>query len=337
MLKNIENPIDFVLTWVDGADPAWKAEKNKFAGKESSSVHRFDYQDWGLLPYWFRCVEKNAPWVRHIYFVTWGHIPAWLNTNHPKLKIVKHTDYIPKKYLPTFSSHTIELNLHRIPGLSEKFVYFNDDMYLLKKVTPEFFFKNELPCDCAIINPIAPANKNCIANLMLTTTGVINEHFSKRKVIQGNVLKWFNLHYFPLVFLNILFIPWGRFVGLYESHLPTSLLKKTYYDVWDKEYELLDATCSRKFRDFKVDVNQWIIKDWQIVSGEFSSRSIHAGKRFAIKDVNDARQYADVIKNMKTFMVCINDHISDETYKEAAETIKTAFKKNYSTKSSFEL
>lgn len=337
MSKDTKYPIDFVLTWVDGADPDWRKEKALYSSMESPSVHIFDYQDWGLLPYWFRCIEKNAPWVRNVYFVTWGHIPNWLNLNHPKLRIIKHTDYIPEKYLPTFSSHTIELNLHRIPGLSKNFVYFNDDSYLLRKVKPEFFFKNGLPCDCAVINPIAPANKNCIANLMLTTIGVINENFSKRQTIRRNVLKWFNIRYFPLVCLNILFIPWDRFVGLYESHLPTSMLKSTYKEVWDKEYKLLDATCTRKFRDFKVDVNQWIMKDWQLANGTFFPRSIRAGKRLAIKSVEDAKQYAGIIETMQTPMVCINDHISNETYWEAAEVIRAAFDKNYGVKSSFEI
>ncbi|MEY8375341.1 stealth family protein [Lachnospiraceae bacterium 56-18] len=337
MSKDRAYPIDFVLPWVDGSDPAWRVKKAKFEKEESSSVHAFDYQDWGLLPYWFRCVEKNAPWVRYIYFVTWGHIPNWLNINHPKLKIVKHTDYIPEKYLPTFSSHTIELNLHRIPGLSEHFVYFNDDTYLLKKVTADFFFKLGLPCDSAVINPIAPANKECIANLMVTTTGVINENFFKRKVIWKNVWKWFNIRYFPLVFLNLMFIPWKRFVGLYESHLPTSMMKSTYNEVWDKEYRLLDATCTRKFRDFKMDVNQWVMKNWQIASGKFMPRGIRCGKLIAIRSVDDAEKYSDIIKKRSYPMICINDHITDETYLEAAKIIKTAFDIHYDEKSCFEL
>ena len=103
--------LDFVITWVEGK-------------------------------YWFRGIEKNAPWVHNIYFVTWGHLPAWLNTAHPKLHIIKHTDFIPPQYLPTYNSPTIELNLHRIPGLSENFVYFNDDGFLIRPVTPQHFFKS---------------------------------------------------------------------------------------------------------------------------------------------------------------------------------------------------
>lgn len=337
MPKELEYPIDFVLPWVDGSDPVWRAEKAKYMGEESSSVHSFDYQDWGLLPYWFRCIERNAPWVRHIYFVTWGHVPAWLNLDHPKLKIIKHTDYIPEKYLPTFSSHTIELNLHRIPGLSEHFVYFNDDTFLLKSVAPNFFFREGLPCDSAVINPVAPANKDCIANLMVTTTGVINENFSKRQVMRKNLGKWYNARYFPLVFLNLMFLPWSRFVGLYESHLPTSMMKSTYNEVWEKEYELLDETCTRKFRDFKVDVNQWVMKNWQLASGNFAPRSIKCGKLVAIRNIEDARKCSQTIRDSAYPMLCVNDHVSDVSYMQAAEIVRAAFDVKFSQKSRFEL
>ena len=78
--------------------------------------------------------------------LTHGHLPKWLNINNPKLNIAKHSDFIPKEYLPTFSSHSIELNLHRIEGLVERFVYFNDDMFLLRPVKRELFLQVKIVC-----------------------------------------------------------------------------------------------------------------------------------------------------------------------------------------------
>ena len=103
--------IDFVIPWVDGSDPAWQKERDAKAA-QLGSMERCDnrserYRDWDNLRYWFRGVEKFAPWVHKIYFVTWGHLPEWLDVQHPKLVIVRHEDYIPKEYLPTFNSHTI--------------------------------------------------------------------------------------------------------------------------------------------------------------------------------------------------------------------------------------
>ena len=86
--------IDFVVLWVDGNDPQWQAQKAKYQGKtldDSNAAHRF--RDWGLMPYWFRAVEKFCPWVRKVHFVTCGHVPQWLNLDCPKLNHVKHSDY----------------------------------------------------------------------------------------------------------------------------------------------------------------------------------------------------------------------------------------------------
>ena len=131
--------IDFVLPWVDGNDPKWLKEKNKYITyKGDSNINR--YRDFDNLKYLFRGIEKYASWVNKIFFVTWGHIPKWLNTNNEKIRIVKHDEFIPKEYLPTFNSNVIELNLHRIQDLSEHFVLFNDDVFILEKNISLRFF-----------------------------------------------------------------------------------------------------------------------------------------------------------------------------------------------------
>ena len=115
MSRQEVNPIDFVIIWVDGADPKWCEEESKYLPKSSFEDDKeVRYRDWDNLQYWFRAVEAYTPWVRTIHFVTWGHLPKWLKADHPKLHIVKHEDFIPEEYLPTFNSHTIELNLHRL-------------------------------------------------------------------------------------------------------------------------------------------------------------------------------------------------------------------------------
>ena len=86
--------------------------------------------------------------------MTWGHLPEWLDTTNPKLHIVNHKDYIPEEFLPTFNANTIELNLHRIEGLADQFVYFNDDMFVTNYVKPAEFFKNGIPRDVFALNCI---------------------------------------------------------------------------------------------------------------------------------------------------------------------------------------
>ncbi|MBR5193284.1 MAG: Stealth CR1 domain-containing protein, partial [Bacteroidaceae bacterium] len=96
--------IDFVITWVDMEDPKWKAEFSKYSGKkdnEKNGVSEARFRDYGFLKYWFRGVEKFAPWVRKIHFVTSGQKPEWLDENNPKINLVNHKDYIPAQFLPT--------------------------------------------------------------------------------------------------------------------------------------------------------------------------------------------------------------------------------------------
>lgn len=98
------------------------------------------YRDYGIFNYWFRMIEKNAPWVNNVYLITNGQKPDWLNLEHPKLKLVTHREFMPKEYLPTYNSAAIELNLHRIEGLSENYLYFNDDTYLIRDSQPSDFY-----------------------------------------------------------------------------------------------------------------------------------------------------------------------------------------------------
>ena len=101
--------IDFVLTWVDGSDPDWLAQRREYQPGRGTDAGESRYRDWDNLQYWFRGMEKFAPWVNKIYFVTWGHVPKWLNKAHEKIQIVKHEDFMAPAYLPVipepFSHH----------------------------------------------------------------------------------------------------------------------------------------------------------------------------------------------------------------------------------------
>ena len=107
----------------------------------------------------------------------------------------KHEDYIPKQYLPTFSSHPIELNMHRIRGLSEQFVYFNDDTFIINKMEPEDFFRNGLPRDYCIETALVQDDiNNPFACILMNNAALVNMHYSKREVIGRNWKNGFILH-----------------------------------------------------------------------------------------------------------------------------------------------
>ena len=331
--------IDFVITWVDGSDPEWLNEKERYLKLErgqffkDSSASR--YRDWNNLQYWFRGVEKYAPWVNKIYFVTWGHVPKWLNVNHPKLVIVKHEDYIPSEYLPTFSANVIENNFHRIKDLSETFVYFNDDIFLIKKTKPTDFFKNLKPVDTAVLNVHCYSKSETLLMTPIVDIGIINEHFKLKEVLNNNFFKWFNPFYGKGLLQNMILSFCPRFPGMVQYHLAASLLKNTYVEIWDKEYEVLNNTCSNKFR-CTTDVNQWLFREWQLAKGEFVTRKGQLGRSFGInRGIKDIISY---IEKRKGKMVCINDaDITYEQFEEYKREINSVFVKLFPDKSEYEL
>jgi len=142
--KKYDYPIDLVYTWVDGNDPAWLEKKNYWQQKNNVShpysVGQHRYTDREELLHSLRSVELYMPWVRNIYIVTDNQIPAWLNLDHPKIKIIDHKDIFPLDALPVFNSIAIESRLALIPGLAEHFIYSNDDVFINKPLSPEFFF-----------------------------------------------------------------------------------------------------------------------------------------------------------------------------------------------------
>lgn len=145
----LNEPIDVVYTWVDSEDPQWKREYaaaleqyGSASPRTASDIVRF--QDREELKYSLRSLEMFAPWVNHIYIVTNGQVPGWLDTSNTRVTVVTHKQIFENpEDLPTFNSHAIEANLHRIPGLKEHFLYFNDDVFLADWCTPKTFFTNE--------------------------------------------------------------------------------------------------------------------------------------------------------------------------------------------------
>jgi len=320
--------IDFVITWVDGSDEKWIEDYNRYSNKP---IDKHRYRDWGLLKYWFRAVEKYASWVNKVYFVTYGHIPQWLDTSYSKLVIVKHSDFIEKKYLPTFNSCVIELNLHKIKGLSENFVYFNDDMFLNNFVNKEDFFKNDLPCDSVILSHIwsRGLNSTCIN---YNCSYIVNKYYKIKKLKkQRNVTIKRDI---KNIVRKICFFNKKNMMCIIPQHVPTSYLKKTFSNVWDKEKLFLEDICSHKFRT-NNDVSQWIFQFWQIASGNFVSRDLRFSKCYQI-ETNTLNETLDKIKKGKYKLICLNDGEKTKDYEINMKRIEETFKEIYPNKSQFE-
>lgn len=130
--------IDYVFPYVDSSKSIWQ-KSYKDATNQSIDLERFSSHE-ELLKYKFRAMAKWAPWISNVYILVSDEeqIPEWLNKN--TVNVVLHKDFIPKEFLPTFNSCTIEMFLQNIPNLEEKFIYGNDDVYFNDIVKPKFFY-----------------------------------------------------------------------------------------------------------------------------------------------------------------------------------------------------
>ena len=328
--------IDFVVTWVDSSDLAWQQEKAKYSNKLSGDKRETRYRDWDILKYWFRSVEKNAPWVNKVYFVTCGQKPSWLNEKCKKLQIVSHSDYMPSEILPTFNSVPIELYLHKIKGLSEKFVYFNDDMFLNSSITKELFFKSGKPCDSAVLSAITPSGGNDhFSHCLLANTELLEKDYDIHKTIKANPGKWFTLKYCGEQLRTLLLLPWHNLPGIKMHHIPVSYTKSTFKAFWKKhEKELNDASMDKFRNNYKI--NHWVFRYEQLLSGNFIPRNPKSGKIYVMSSVDDAKEAAIDIEKGKHKMICLNDNCRDEDFEKSKKYIRDAFESRYSNKSMFE-
>ena len=142
----VDFAVDAVYLWVDGSDPSWRERKMRRLGEAGPDVaeearDESRYRQFDELRYSLRSLERYAPWVRNVYLVTDQQRPTWLDETATNLAVVDHSEILPPTALPTYNSHALTARLHHIPGLSDHFLLFNDDILLGKPVPPERFFQ----------------------------------------------------------------------------------------------------------------------------------------------------------------------------------------------------
>lgn len=327
--------IDFIVTWVDMNDPEWQKEFAEHSNKNGNShngVSKARFRDYGFLKYWFRGVDKFAPWVRKIHFVTSGQIPEWLDVNNPKIHTVKHSDYIPNRFLPTYNSVVIERYMHMIPDLAEHFVYFNDDFYIINHISPERFFRNGLPCDIAtfLYNPSWSQWYRRIKNNL----EIINRHFDKKEVMERFHDKWFDESYGSKAVWNYLLKPYGKFITLRTPHNAQPYLKSTFEEVWAVAERELTETSVNKFRASN-DYTPELFRTWQICRGNFEPYNTYRDtKMFPL--MIKSEQAIKAIYGQSYSLICLNDNVHIRNYESVMERLQQAFDHILPEKSSFE-
>lgn len=334
--KNKEDKIDFVILWVDGNDPEWQKEKSKYDNnvqEEASSKIRF--RDWKTLKYWFRGVERYTPWVNKVYLITNGQKPEWINESCEKLKIVNHKDFMPSDALPTFNSNAIEIGLNSIKELSENFVCFNDDMFIVNHMNEEDFFQDGLPCDSFVFNAVSiKKSGNMVEHIILNDLEILSKYFDKKSIVKENRKKIYNFKYGKKLMKSFLLSPWKYFTGIENPHIPLSIKKSTMNKLWEIERDELIKTQYQRFRS-KEDYSIWIYRYWQLFSGEFIPSKTNKNRFYDLQ--NNNQEFFNEINNGKYNMVCINDSDDSIDFDKVSAELIEMFEKRLPEKSSFEL
>ena len=337
--------IDFVQTWVDGGDVAWRKSRGDYEA-QATDMSRTDadanaesrYRDNGLLKYWFRAVEKFTPWVNRIFLVTCGQKPGWLNEECPRLCFVEHRDYIPAEWLPTFHSNTIELNLHRLAGLSERFVLFNDDIFPVRPLPPEFFFRGGLPvvsCDLGIPSWLGNSN---ISRIAINNCGVLKHNFDVEGCVWRNWRKFFDVaalgpvraaKNFASIAVNRTMIQ-GCF-----GHIALPHLKSTIEEIWRVRPDVMERTSRHRFRADDC-VNHWLAAAWNLAAGRFyPGNERRMGAHLALSAENLGNVTA-AIRGQAYPQICLSDKYAEADMETCFRAVGEAFEELLPEKSAFE-
>ncbi len=327
--------IDFVVTWVDMDDPKWKKDFLKYSGKIDNSkneVSEARFRDYGFLKYWFRGVEKFAPWVRKVHFVTCGQKPDWLDETNPKLNLVNHSDYIPNEYLPVFNSSLIEIYLHKIPDLAEHFVYFNDDFYITNHISPERFFVNGLPNDIAAFR--YNSGFGLWSKCLLNNIKIINEKFDKKEVLKRDYDKWFDPSYGSKARITKLLKWYPKFITLRTPHNAQPYLKETFEEVWEYAGDRLFEMSKNRFRSSE-DYTQELFRTWQICQSKFMPYNTYKDtKMFPL--IIKSKKAIKAVREQSYSLICLNDNAHIRNYEKVMKSLEDSFESILPEKSSFE-
>lgn len=334
--------IDFVVTWLDPLDAEWQKSLAAYRPQTKGDASEARFRDMNIFRYWFRAVELYAPWVRKVFLITNGKFPDWINREHPKLVLVRHEDYMPKELLPTFNSCAIELHMHKIKGLSEHFVYFNDDIILNAPVVPDYFFKDGLPCDNnkeTYLNvPIyTEKDRFGIYLSMMANIGIINRHFRRWDTVRQSPKRWFGLHLGAKGLIMSLLLARQRFfIGFSNYHLEQAYLKSVFDEIWEKEPDFMQESCSR-FRE-EVTANPYIFRYWQLVTNRFHPMKKN-GHFFFLTERATIDHIEQVIAGSRCNSICLNDTAlcSDDDYEYIKDRLQQIFQNKYPRPSTFEL
>lgn len=292
--------MDIVITYVNGLDPVWQKDYEQYTDQP---VLEKRFRDWGTLRYLLRGIEVNMSFIRRVHLVVSheSQVPEWINRD--VVHVVLHSDIIPVEYLPTFNSTAIEMFLHRIEGLDEEFLYFNDDMYPIGKCKPTDFFREGLG--------VIGMSTHWLAVGLYKKQCRNSDRLARKALGLKNSISF-----------------------LRPQHICSPMLKSEC----DTLYALIEDELKRSISRVRTanNLNQYLFLDYMYLKGKIINER-QSNKHFSVGVVS-MKELGDFIIHPTRRLACINDvQLRDDRYVELRETVLASFDARFPQKSKYEL
>lgn len=297
-----------VYLWVDGSDPRWLVKHNACIGKteERSTVNcKGRYADNDELKYSLRSVEMYAPWVRKIFIVTDEQVPSWLDTSNPRIRVVDHTEIMPEVCLPCFNATVIEHFLWNIPGLSEHFLFANDDMLINRSLSPSFFFADDgLPV------------------IRLNHSGLRNFYLAFKKKFLGIKFK----NYVQIVYnaAKLVETKYGVFYGCKTHHNIDAYLKSDYQRIEEMFKEEIEPTLGNHVRS-ENDIQRSLYA--YVAMAEKRCHPVYVDRKTSFRFHIQNMKHYNMLEEYNPMLFCMNDseYATDDDRRKVTEFLKRRF------------
>lgn len=292
--------MDIIITYVDGNDPEWQADYARCIGADALTKR---YRDWGTLPYLMRGIEECMPFIDHVFLVVArdSQVPSWVNRK--TVDVVLHEDFMPQEYLPTFNSTAIEMFMHRIKGLSEEFIYFNDDFFPLMPCRPTDFFRDGKAA-------VHMARHLCTLGNLYRIHTRRSDRLARRAAGHR-----------------------GSLCYVRPQHTCAPMLRSVCDEIYERCREDILASVSALRTD--QNYNQYIFTDYAYFTGHTFPQRI-SNRHFSLS-MASADKICRAITHPTHQIACINDvEMSDAKFRNYHSAIHRAFQERFPRKSRFE-
>jgi hypothetical protein len=278
----------------------WKLDYEKYS---DVPVMEKRFRDWGTLRYLLRGVEKHMPFVSNVFLVVSheSQVPQWIDKN--VVRVVLHKDFIPETLLPTFNCNPIEMHLHNIEGLSEEYIYFNDDLFPVADSRPEDFYRDG--------KAVLGFSRHLFAGGMFKRICRNSDRMAR----------------------GLLSMP-DSFCFLRPQHSCQPMFRSVCSKVYDSlKDEILTSMTRTRTAD---NMNQYLYLDYAFYSGRMISERISC-KHFSAAVTSPSRLRRFIRKPYRKFL-CINDvRLGEQKFNQMQSAVIKAFEERFPQKSRFEL